>query len=80
MSEKAPFDEYEPEGHLDKLLRKTQDNPLVPIGKSFHLRLMSSDQIICKIIEKFGHIRLGWKIGDSYISFLFFSLSHVDRI
>lgn len=46
MSDKVPFDGYEPEGQLDKLLKKTKDNPLVPIGKSFYRRLMSLNQII----------------------------------
>lgn len=37
MSDKVPFDEYESEGSLDKLLRKSKDNPLFPIGNFFNL-------------------------------------------
>lgn len=32
MSDKNVFDEYEPENPFDKLLKKSKDNPLVPLG------------------------------------------------
>lgn len=32
MPENAVFDEYEPENPLDKLMKKSKDNPLVPMG------------------------------------------------
>lgn len=27
------FEEYEPEGHVSKLIQKSKDSPFVPIGK-----------------------------------------------
>lgn len=33
MSERKSFQEYETDGHVNKLVQKSRDSPFVPIGK-----------------------------------------------